>query len=229
VKLLAIDTTESACSAALLLDGALLERHELAPRRHGERLLPLIAELLAEAQWSLGALDAIAFGRGPGAFTGVRIATGVAQGLALGADLPLVPVSSLMALARGAYRRQGAPVEVLAALDARMGELYWAPVAVTEEQTHLLDQEQVAPPSRVRAPAGRTWVAIGSGWDAHLEGLAPRFRPQTVFHGAQIQARDLAVVGAQGWERGEAVAPEQALPRYLRNEVAQKPGGKGAL
>ena len=124
MKILAIDTATDACSVALHLDGDYREIHELAPRRHAEILLPRIRTLLSEAALSLRDLDALAFGRGPGAFTGVRIATGVIQGLAFGADLPVVPISSLHALAQGAWRERGEG-NVLAAFDARMGEVYW--------------------------------------------------------------------------------------------------------
>ncbi|VFM95033.1 MAG: tRNA threonylcarbamoyladenosine biosynthesis protein TsaB [Candidatus Kentron sp. G] len=124
MKIFAIDTATDACSAALHLDGGCREIHELAPRRHAEILLPRIRTLLSEAALSLRDLDALAFGRGPGAFTGVRIATGVIQGLAFGADLPVVPVSSLHALAQGAWRERGEE-NILAAFDARMGEVYW--------------------------------------------------------------------------------------------------------
>ena len=124
VKLLAIDTAESACSAALLVDGAVLSRMEQAVRGHSERILPMMQSLLSEAGYSLNDLDALAFGRGPGSFTGLRIAAGVIQGSALGAGLPVVPVSTLQTLAQGAFRMHGAR-QVLSALDARMAEVYW--------------------------------------------------------------------------------------------------------
>ncbi len=221
MKLLAIDTTETACSVALALDGDAIWRYRVAPRQHSELVLPMAAELLEEAGLPLSRLDAIAFSRGPGSFTGVRIATAVAQGLALGADLPLVPVSTLLSLAQGAFREAGA-AHVLAALDARMGELYWAAVEVGDEGPRLLSEERVAPPPRVTAPGRDDWVAVGSGWDAHLEALMPRFRPVRVLHGWQIHARDVAAVGAVERARGGGVPPERALPVYLRNEVAKK-------
>ena len=124
MKLLAIDTSGDACSAALFLDGVIEQRLDPTPRRHGELLLPMMQALLESAGIGLDALDAIAFGRGPGSFTGVRIAVAVAQGGAFGAGCPTVPVSTLAAMAVGEYRRTGRR-RVLAALDARMGEVYW--------------------------------------------------------------------------------------------------------
>ncbi|HIE54635.1 MAG TPA: tRNA (adenosine(37)-N6)-threonylcarbamoyltransferase complex dimerization subunit type 1 TsaB [Chromatiaceae bacterium] len=221
MRLLAIDTTENACSAALLLDGELKGRFQLAPRRHGELLLPMIDSLLAEAQLTARELDGVAFSRGPGSFTGIRIATGVAQGIALGADLPVAPVSTLLALARGAMEETGAR-NLLAALDARMGELYWAAVRSGRHGMEIQGGEMVAPPTRVEAQPRDDWVAIGSGWDSYLEQLMPRFRPVKVLHDRQIDARQVARLGADLLERGGGVPAEQALPVYLRNQVAKK-------
>jgi len=221
MKLLAIDTTETACSVALLSGGEAASRRRLAPREHSRLLLPMVGELLAEAGTTLAQLDGIAFSRGPGSFTGVRICTAVAQGLALGADLPLVPVSSLLALAQGAVREVGAR-RVLAALDARMGELYWAAVAFGDGAPLVLAGEMVAPPSRVKAPAREDWVAVGSGWDSYLELLMPRFRPLQVLHERQVHAIDVATIGAEVLAAGGGVPVEEALPVYLRNEVARK-------
>ena len=123
MKLLALDTATEACSAAVLADGEVLERYELAPRRHAALILPMIESVLAEAGLEISQLDAIAVGRGPGAFTGVRIAIGIAQGIAFAADLPVALVSTLAALALGTARDTGA-TRIAAALDARMGEIY---------------------------------------------------------------------------------------------------------
>ncbi len=122
MRILALDTATEACSAALLLHGEVLERYEVLGRGHAERLLPMVQEVLAEGGVALAALDAVAFGRGPGAFTGLRIAAGVTQGLAFGAGLPVVPVSDLAALAARAAVHHGRR-HVLACLDARMGQV----------------------------------------------------------------------------------------------------------
>ncbi|UCE90616.1 MAG: tRNA (adenosine(37)-N6)-threonylcarbamoyltransferase complex dimerization subunit type 1 TsaB, partial [Pseudomonadota bacterium] len=124
MKLLAIETATEACSVALAVDGDVRDRFEIAPRGHAGLVLPMAKALLAEAGLGLRELDALVFGRGPGAFTGLRIAAGVVQGLAYGAELPVVPVSSLATLAQGVSAQTGAS-DVLAVFDARMGEVYW--------------------------------------------------------------------------------------------------------
>ncbi len=125
MRILAIDTATEACSAALWNDGTLSAHFEICPREHTQRILPLVQEVLTESGTTLSELDALAFGRGPGSFTGVRIGIGIAQGLALGAELPMIGVSTLATMAQGAWRKTGA-TRVLAAIDARMGEVYWA-------------------------------------------------------------------------------------------------------
>ncbi|MCB1800763.1 MAG: tRNA (adenosine(37)-N6)-threonylcarbamoyltransferase complex dimerization subunit type 1 TsaB [Gammaproteobacteria bacterium] len=221
MKLLAIDTTEDACSAALWLDGEIDERFELAPRRHSELILPMMDSLLADAGLTLGALDALAFARGPGAFTGLRIASSVIQGVAFGADLPVVPVSSLQALAQGAHIRHGAD-SVLCALDARMNEVYWGAFRVDPDSImRAQSDEVVVPASDVAAPAGDGWSAAGSGWRAHADVLEHRCRPLTaVYPDAMVHAGAVATLAAALFDEGAGVSAEQALPVYLRNQVA---------
>lgn len=222
-KLLAIDTSTEACSAALLCDGQVHERYQLAPREHGRLILKMIDEVLADAGLSLKQLDALAFGRGPGAFTGVRIATGVIQGLAFGADLPVLPVSSLAALAQGAARQHGAS-RALAALDARMGEIYWG---VYQSDTAGLmvevEGERVCPAQLIEAPAGTGWFGMGSGFAAYADILRERLGAALAgcVPDAYPQARDIAVLSAAAFARGEAVNAELALPVYLRDNVVQ--------
>jgi tRNA threonylcarbamoyladenosine biosynthesis protein TsaB len=220
VRLLALETSTDACSAALWLDGELRERFMLTPRGHADHILAMIESLLAEAGLQLRDMDALAFGRGPGAFTGVRIATGVVQGLAFGAGLPVVPVSSLAALA------QPAPADrVLAAIDARMEEVYWG---VYQRDAggivRLIGEERVCPHQQVPVPEGTGWMGIGSGWDRYSTVLLARlgqavagWKPDCYPHAA-----DVAVLGADGYRQGLAVAPELALPVYLRDEVVRK-------
>ncbi len=221
VALLAIDTTEDACSAALLIDDALEERFEIAPRRHSELILPMMDALLAAAGLRLSDLDALAFGRGPGAFTGLRIAAAVAQGAAFGAGLPVVPVSSLQALAQGARRVHGAD-RVLAAFDARMGEVYWGAFAADADgvMRAALD-ESVCAPDKVPLPAPGAWHAAGSGWSAYPDALAARCgEPVLVDAAALVHAQDVAALAARLFREGAAVPAEEALPVYLRNQVA---------
>ena len=156
MKFLALDTADQRCSVALLVDGRLLERETAAERVHAEVLLPMVEELLAEAGLKLNGLDGLAFGRGPGAFTGLRVAATVAQGLAYGAAIPVVPVSNLSALAVSAHRRHGAG-RILAALDARMHEVYWAAFEIRGEEAKILAAESLSPPEALAVPAGGAW------------------------------------------------------------------------
>ncbi len=222
MKLLAIDTAAEACSAALFLDGEVRSRFLHAPRRHGELILSLMEELLAEAGLRLTELDALAFGRGPGAFTGIRIATGVIQGAAFGADLPVVAVSNLVALAQRHFR-EGGHRRILAAFDARMGEVYWGAFQVDGGGlARGLGPEQVTAPERVAVPEGEGWHGVGSGWGTHGAVLAERvgqalssLTPDLVCH-----AHEVAVLGAALFAEGEGVSAERALPVYLRDQVA---------
>jgi len=221
MKLLAIDTSEDACSAALLIDGVVTERFELAPRRHTELILPMMDDLLVDAGLGLADLEALAFARGPGSFTGVRIAASIIQGTALGAGLPVVPVSSLQALAQGAHREYGAAC-ALSALDARMHEVYWGAYRIDSRgiMRPLVD-ERVCAPAQVPVPDGEGWTAVGSAWQTYGEALASRcVLDGTAQGGARVHAQDVAVIAAAMFTEGLAVTAEQALPVYLRNEVA---------
>lgn len=215
MKLLAIETSTIACSAAVSVDGEICERFEIAPRQHAELLLPMIGAVLAEAGLSTGQLDALAFGRGPGAFTGLRIAAGVAQGIAFAADIPVVPVSTLAALAQGAAASRA---RVLAVMDARMQEVYWGMFETGPDGlVQLSGVEQVCAPDDVPVPPGRDWYGVGDGWQAHGDVLRARIGPALTAADPQCwpRAREIAVLGMQG----ERVPPEQALPVYLRDRV----------
>lgn len=226
MKLLALDTSEDACSAALNLDGELLGRFELAPRRHTALILPMIDGLLAEAGLRPGQLDAIAFGRGPGSFTGVRIAAGVVQGIALGLDLPVLPLSTLAGLALGCHLMTGAK-RILVALDARMGELYSAAYAVQgRHQLELIGQEALLKPAELHLPKTRDeqpWFGVGSGWAAHAKALASAtgLEPHQWRGDLLCRAEDIARLAALDFAAGKAVAAEEALPVYLRDKVIQ--------
>lgn len=219
MKLLALDASTDACTVALWADGEAIERFSLGGN-HSERMLPMVHELLAEGAISLTQLDAIAFGRGPGSFTGLRIAAGVTQGLAFGAALPVVPVSSLAALAQG----QDAD-RVVAAFDARMQQVYWAAyVRNAQRLVELEGEEIVVTPNDIPPPPGNGWLGAGSGWDqyhgvllARLSGRLTGWHPQRHPHAA-----DLARLGEAAFHAGVAIAPEQAIPIYIRDEVAVK-------
>ena len=219
MRLLAFDTATEACTAALWQDGQVLDRFE-RPSQHSEQLLAMIDQLLAEAGVKLGQLDAIAFGCGPGSFTGLRIGAGVAQGLAFAATLPVVPVSSLAALAQSV-----AAERVLAAFDARMQQVYWGVyVRGAEGVMELQGTEQVLAPGRVPVPEGGGWTGAGSGWDAYAAILEALFGQQLTAWSAQRVplARGVAVQALAALRAGKVVAADRALPVYIRDDVAAK-------
>jgi tRNA threonylcarbamoyladenosine biosynthesis protein TsaB len=221
MKLLAIDTSGEACSAALLMDDQVEQRLSRQPRRHGDFILGMMEDLLGQAGLKLGELDALAFGRGPGSFTGVRIATAVIQGAAFGADLAVVPVSTLAALAQGHYRVQGCE-RSLPALDARMGELYWGCYVLDEAGLmRPAAEEQVAAPEDVVLPYGGSWRGVGSGWAACGEALRRRLASALLTYdpAAICEAQDVARLAAADFAAGRFVAAERALPVYLRDRV----------
>lgn len=221
MNLLAIETATERCSVALLHRGALIERSELAPRRHAELVLPMAAELLAEAGLARSALDGIAVGRGPGAFTGVRLAVSMAQGLALGLDLPVVPVSTLAALAMQALPADGI---ILALLDARMGEVYAGRFVLADDNlVRPAGEEQVLPPAELALPGEPGWVGIGPGFAAYRDKLdANQMATAARIDAAALpEARDVARLAAPVLAAGGGVAAELALPVYLRDKVAE--------
>lgn len=225
MKLLAIETSTIACSVALSVDGQVSERYELAPQRHAELVLPMAESLLAEAGLELAALDAIAFARGPGAFTGLRIAAAVTQGLAFGAGLPVIPVSTLAALAQGAASERGAD-RVLAAMDARMNEVYWGAFGRGEDGlVHALGAECVRPPEQVPAVEGDGWFAAGDGWAAHGAALEARLGVRLIGRdeARYPRAQDVARLALAVHRREGFLAAAQALPVYLRDRVASRP------
>ena len=225
-RILAIETATAACSAALSIDGEVEERYALAPRQHAALLLPMVESLLASAGLSVTQLDALAFGQGPGAFTGVRIAASAAQGMAFAANLPVVPVSTLAALASGAMRETG-ETHVMVALDARMDEVYWGVYARGAAGLPVLQgREAVAAPAAVPIPDGDRWIAAGSGWEACAERLVPRAGERVVrlLPDLEPRAHDIALIGADRFARGEAGCAGDAVPVYLRDQVVRMPG-----
>lgn len=224
-RILAIETATEACSAALLCGDEVISRCQIAPRDHGQLILQMVDDLLAEAGLAVTQLDALALGRGPGAFTGVRIATGVVQGIAFAADLPVARVSTLMALAHGGWRETGR-CQVLAAMDARIGELYVAGYrfgGLGAVPACEIDECLCAPALAPR-PAQGGWYAVGSGWQAYQAVLEPMFADLVeACEPARLPlAEDVARLGAAYFKAGDVVVAEQALPVYLRDQVAEK-------
>jgi len=220
VKLLALDTAGPRCSVALLLHGKLKELDVTAERLQAEHVLPMVEKLLGEAGLKLASLDAIAFGRGPGAFTGLRVATSVAQGLAYGANLPVVLVSDLSALAAAAVRVHKVE-RILACLDARMHEVYWAAYEMRAGELLSLTEEALSPPAEVSPPSGGPWFGAGPGWGAYGEALKARVSSLAGTDPVLLPtAGDIARLGELAFHKGHRLPPEQALPVYLRDKVA---------
>ncbi len=225
MRILAIDTATEACSVALWNDGKLCAHFEECPREHTQRILPLVKMILAEGNTSLNNLDALAYGRGPGSFTGVRIGIGIAQGLALGAELPMIGVSTLATMAEGAWRNTGA-TRVLSAIDARMGEVYWAEYTRDEQGVwHGEESEAVLTPEaageRMKQLSG-DWATVGTGWPAWPE--MAKESGLTLVDGKVLlpAAEDMLPIARQLLAAGNTVAVEKAEPVYLRNTVAWK-------
>jgi tRNA threonylcarbamoyladenosine biosynthesis protein TsaB len=227
MKILALDTASAQCSVALLLDDVLLVSSVATARDHAQLLLPMIDALLAEAGTGLRQLDGIAFGRGPGSFTGVRVAASVTQGLALGSGLPVRPVSDLRALAEQARRRAGqwGSGTILACMDARMGEVYWGTFRVRADQ----DVEE-ASPERVGSPATllntigeRPSLAIGLGLAAHAQIRAQfGLEGQRCFADGEPHAQDVAKLALADLLAGEPwLDAAAAQPVYVRDDVAK--------
>ena len=216
--LLALDTATEACSVALLHDGKVTSHYEVIPRLHAQKLLPMIKDLLAEAGIELSAVDAIAFGRGPGAFTGVRIAIGVVQGLAFALERPVLPISNLAVLAQRAFREHGA-TQVASAIDARMDEVYWGCYREQAGEMGLAGVEAVLPPEVAALPDGASgeWFGAGTGW-GYAERLS--LKPYAMDAGMLPHAEDLLALARFAWARGEAIRADDAQPVYLRDKVA---------
>jgi len=223
VKILALDTATEACSIALQNDDEVLERYAEIDRGHAERLLPMIDEVLAESGLALGSLDAIAFGRGPGGFTGVRLAASVAQGLAFGAGLGVVPVSDLAAVAQRALSLRPGSAGVLAVNDARMREVYWASYKASV-RIEPISEERVGPGTMVTLPLfsadAASWVAAGRGLRAAPE-LAERCRlaGMTVLDDLLPRAMEVLLLAQPAVAAGQLLPPEGALPVYVRDKV----------
>ncbi len=225
--ILAIETATEACSAALAIGDKIITRFEIAPREHTKRILNMMDDVLAQAGVKLAQVDAVAFSRGPGAFTGVRIATGVAHGVALAIDKPLLPISTLAAIAQQMHEEQGAE-HCLPALDARMGEIYWGTYSIENGLMTLQSEELVNKPEVLQiatllsTKASIEWMAAGSGWDAYEQLLDTANvdnlkKLDNILPSAQYIAR-LAI---KDYQEGKAVDAEQAQPIYLRDKVAQ--------
>lgn len=221
--LLALDASSSACSCAVWRDGEVFSRFALTPREHTRRLMPMIDDVLAEAGLTPIDLDALAYGRGPGSFTGLRIAAGVAQGLAFGLERPLIGVSTLQALALAVHRQQHLRY-VIPALDARMNEIYVAAYHCSDGRLTPLLDEAVMAPQRLRLPEAyrdADWSGVGSGWTLwdDMPALVQDALSQRL-PDMQPDAADMVRLAAQAFAAGQAQPAHEVVPIYLRDRVA---------
>lgn len=229
--LLAIDTSTEACSVALLHKGEFTHFDEFAQRTHTKRILPMIDEILTQSGIQLNQLDALVFGRGPGSFTGVRVGAGIAQGLALGADLPVIAISNLTTMAQQAYEQYGAE-QVLCAIDARMNEVYFSQLRAEKvrlENTEFMQwqeliNEQVCSPQQALAqlqdiPAEH-WITVGTGWNAYAEFSVAGLGENTQIH--LPSARYMLSLALPYYHQKQWISAVEIEPVYLRNEVTWK-------
>lgn len=219
MKVLALETSTEYCSVALWQDGSVAERSELAGQKHSEMLMAMLDDVLKQGGVKLAQLDGIAFGMGPGSFTGVRIACGVTQGLALGANLPVAGICTLQALAEASGKRR-----VIAALDARMSEIYHAAYEKHGEVWTTVSEPCLCKPDEAPPVLGNDWFGAGSGFAVHGAALIERYagQLQSVDAAAVPQAAAIAVLGAMQFAQNLGVDAAEALPLYLRDKVALK-------
>lgn len=231
MKLLAVETATEACSAALSINGELLERFELAPRTHTKLILPMIDELMNEAGLTINQLDGLAFGCGPGSFTGIRIATGVIHGIALGADLPIARISTLRAMAQELFERTEANI-AFSAIDARMDEIFWGVYQRNNDNlAELLEEESVTPIQHLHCATEKTGIGIGSAWKVHATALTEKLAKQIQRYETDNlpRAAMIARLGVADFKKGLAVPVEHAMPVYLRDKVAQTEAERGVV
>jgi len=218
-RILSLDSSTEACSCALSIDGAIIESFEIIPRGHTRHILPMIQSLMQEQGLAYKDLDALALGAGPGSFTGLRIAAGVAQGIAFGADLPLVPVSTLASMAW--QRRSESPV-LLACLDARINELYWAVYQADSDSLTLQGEEKLTRPEQVFNDSASRLYAVGNGM-AFLDAMPEQTLSLIDACETDIYPRAgaIAELAAIYLQEGQSMDPADFSPTYLRNQVTQ--------
>ncbi|MDT8311949.1 MAG: tRNA (adenosine(37)-N6)-threonylcarbamoyltransferase complex dimerization subunit type 1 TsaB [Methylophaga sp.] len=225
MNLLALDTCTENCSAALMFEDQVFAVSEITQRGHSERILGMLDTLFEQAGRDLAAVDALVFGRGPGSFTGVRVGVAVAQGIAFAQDLPVVPVSTLAAIAQAAYAKHGV-TNICVAMDARMGEIYQADFVIENGLAVARSAEQVTAPENVHPLDDRQWFGAGSGWAEYQPILTDNFAQQLLATDSAIypSAEAMLPLAQALLAKGEQMPAHQALPVYLRNNVAKKKG-----
>lgn len=217
MKILALDTSTEYCSVALWIDGRVDSRDERAGQRHSELLLATIDELLKRAALRLRDVDGIAYGEGPGSFTGLRIACGVVQGLAFGSGLPVVGIGTLLAMAAGTEAEN-----VVCCVDARMNEVYHAAYSRHEGGWRAVREPRVCAPDAVPDLPGERWLACGNGFAAYADTLTSRYAGKLISIDTDRypRARDIAALAVPYFESGHVASAEHAVPVYIRDKVA---------
>lgn len=225
MNILALDTCTEACSAALLYQGEMIERVEITQRGHSDLILGMMDALFKQAGTDISRVDAIAFGRGPGSFTGVRVGTGVAQGIAFARELPVIPISSLAALAQSAADTLNVD-KLVVAMDARMGEVYSCHYQLIEGFVVAVDDERVCPPEQLSPADNSNWYGVGTGWGCYEAVLSQQFEGQLAGISVAQYPKAAAIIKLAELEAkaGHMISAEQAIPVYLRNNVAKKKG-----
>lgn len=222
MNLLALDTSSAACSASLMLKDKMKTLYELTPRGHSDLILTMCDQLLAEEKLLPSQLDGIAFGRGPGSFTGLRIASGVTQGIAFSANLPIIPISSLAALAHKTHI-ENKQNNILVAMDAKMQEVYWG--AFKFDAGKLVHSaEGLCQPSALPIATDVKWFAVGDAWTTYQACFSEQLVARIVGFDTDSlpSAENIAYLAQQNLIDGKTYPPEKAVPVYLRNNVAKK-------
>jgi tRNA threonylcarbamoyladenosine biosynthesis protein TsaB len=219
MKIVAIDTSSIACSVAILLDGDIKSIDRKLPLQQAQSILPMIDELLTQYKVDLKQLDALAFGCGPGSFTGVRIATSVIQGLGFALNLPIIPISSLAALAQATYQNLGWK-KLLVGVDARIQEVYWGEYMVNAEGMMILvNKERVVKPSELVFPDSNDWYGVGDAWEMYRNQI--NYHPLAIDSTRLPMASGILQLACVKYLRQEWVSAADALPVYLRDNVAK--------
>ncbi len=220
MKILALETSTEFCSAALYLNGRIFNKEILAERRHSEILLPMIHELLKEAELALQQLDGVAFGSGPGSFTGLRIACGVAQGLAYAINLPIIGISTLEAVAQQIDEKK-----IIVALDARMGEIYHAAYQkLTNHDWKIISPPILCSPQHAPSVPGNGWIGCGSGFDVYRKELSALYSENIhkIHFKLHPQAGEIVQLALPKFTDGSNTDSANVTPVYIRNKVALK-------
>jgi len=220
--ILAFDTATTACTAALCQDNQVNELFEIAPRRHSELIIKMIDTLLANADIALQDVDAIAFGCGPGSFMGVRIATGIAQGLAFGSQKPVIPISTLQTLAQSAYQETQTS-DILVGWDARMDEVYWGAYHLNESNglMEATVSDRLDKPRDIKLKVQKEYLAVGNAWALYEASLSEHLKQHITIQSEVIypQAGPMTKIALEKYQQGDLLSAEKAEPTYLRNKV----------